>query len=213
MYRVSLFAMATYFCFGLVPARAQHLLDLTKGQSGAEHPGQSIGSVKAPGHSGALANQDLTIQLLRLDRNAYILGERVVFEVQLVNASRQNVEIPWSAERKADIEPKRMAHVGLVVRSSPRSTRQLASISLFEWPDDSNSILRLRPGETATIRAAGIIAMNPERAEQFLASEFRTVLVYARLIMPMHVGDMTTAIQSLIPFPTKLKLAERTLAR
>ena len=83
------------------PGRAEHMLDLLTYPLTPDTSTKGAGL--AAGHAGGVAGQQpeptFRLSLLSLDREDYVTGDPLIYEVGLENISKHPVDLPWSPDR------------------------------------------------------------------------------------------------------------------
>ncbi len=113
----------------------------------------------------------LKLQIMNLDKDYYRPGEKVSFELRLTNPGTQPVVIPWSLQR-AEVELANVSSFDFLSAwcslgvPSGTFTRTVLRGGIFLYGNDlhPNSLLRLRPGEWATLRGRAVMLRDSHDA-------------------------------------------------
>jgi hypothetical protein len=164
--------LVTLVCFGLlVVAHAtgqsrNHVLDLTRSDVVRSAPATETGS--GSGSSGERPLRlPLELRISALDRAHYAVGDRVVYEITMKNASTAPFVLPWSVDR-ALVEESSSSFVQGTLALAIVDQHEQEYLSCAVILDGSEAVPgsteKLAPGETATIRATGILNFSEDRA-------------------------------------------------
>ena len=99
-----------------------------------------------------------SLQLTALDRSAYIIGDRFVYELLLTNNGRTTVAFPASTQRtrfSTDMPGVVAALFSLVVDDPQLGRFTVGAKSLYGSAAVTGSLVEIRPKETLSIRATG----------------------------------------------------------
>jgi hypothetical protein len=177
----------------LSSAQEPELLDLTKKKVEAET--EQI----APGVGGLISGSGsrpielpLKIELERLDKRQYEIGERFVYELSIQNIGKQTVAIPWELDREKALK----SAAELSVISLHLTINELGNDAIFGaerifasqvTPD---TFKNLPPGGRVRIRAPGVWYLgNQELAKKVFQTLPRRFTVRARVKLGSYPTD------------------------
>lgn len=159
---------------------AQHILDLTRTEPSdtrrrGEGPLEVRERVKSYSSTGTIRPLPLQIRLVDLDRRDYLIGSRIVSDVQIMNVGQEAMVLPW-ARCTEDVERDDAiaAFLSLVVEGRDRQERTLAGVILTGSADRPWTLRTLEPGESALIRAPGWLQLGSAEAMQSFTVEGET---------------------------------------
>lgn len=125
-------------------------------------PGHSI---EAGGGSSAGVPRSrfpLQVRLLKKDRDGYRQMDRITYDVQLTNVSRQPLIIPWSPEvihkRDRPASGYRHALFELILAKAGRQDFVANTFVLYGAPTVAGSLKELKPKESAVVRLWGVFS-------------------------------------------------------
>lgn len=131
--------------------QSRRVLDLTVPQP------RTSGEGGIPGYSSRVP-LPLALRILDLDAPMYTVGRSFRYEVELTNAGRIPITLPWSSDRRSYWENGGSGAIraSVALRAMQGSTvRELLAVAeSYGDPAVPSSVLVLRPGESARIRAA-----------------------------------------------------------
>ena len=153
---------------GQTSRQPNHILDVVtfKPTPSVAAPAESAGLL--PGHVSSTTHRRPTVnlraRLVSLDLSSYETGDPAIYELELENAGRNAVVLPWSPDgvrvaRESGGIALRQAILSLEVWDASGSTRWLAAlepISLVGSARVAASLQSLAPGEIALIRVPGV---------------------------------------------------------
>jgi hypothetical protein len=145
------------------PVDAQHRLDLSIDDQKTDsaflgHPSEGFGITAVSGQEPTRLPVEL--RLVSISSADLTFGDAVVFEVELKNIGKAPIDIPWSSKSPVQFRPyPDDVRLSLIVTVSDATGKQdiVSSVALHGSPYRSSSLLTVQPGETAAIRARGIL--------------------------------------------------------
>jgi hypothetical protein len=200
--------VSTVSGIALRASSAQHLLDLTKVGIVATTP--QTNEAGGIGYSGMQSPEvPFRLELSRLDRQIYVLGSGIEYEVTLQNIGQTAFALPWSVDRAA-VErggPFLQASLALMVMDADRRENLIGAVILDGSDDVPGSLEVIEPGEIARIRTRERINVRAVAAQALVS--VNPALVQAIFTMKMPPIGVTARVISDNSIPVSLRLASR----
>jgi hypothetical protein len=180
---------------GLMAQTATKFLDLTRPDEMAKMA--DVSSISVLG-GGAATNEShkipLRLSLVEFDGDYYGQADPFVVTVMLENVGQTSVTIPWSGAtsdlRNRPLEKTMRASLGLQLRDSQGQLRLGSGIVLMGAPEVAGSMLALKPGEKAMVKAPSQWVLD-NATVAWLAGGVRSA-VEVTATLNVSEGGMTT---------------------
>ena len=196
---------------GEILAAQQHVLDLTQPDLVRTMPPVESGC--AIGFEGEKpVRVPLELMLISLDRQDYVLGDHVTYQVNLRNVGNVPLSLPWSVDRavvERDRAPFSQAILSLAVSDAQKREHSLAAVVLDGSSSLPGSIEVLAPGETASILVRSSLLVTQGAASSTLAAGVGPVTVGAVLMMTVRPCVWAEKVFSTNDVPILFRLPRR----
>jgi len=209
MKALSFVVMAVVAVSAVGAASSEHFLDLTKPGIVATAPAKNVGH--GIGHSGGHPPAlPLRLTLSRLDRQVYVFGSAITYEVTVENIGEAPFKMPWSVDR-ARIEGEGTSFLqgflSLLIVDPDGGEHLIGTVILDGSELFADTLETVLPGEIARIRTREQINVGPEMASRLAASNPATVrAVFAMDTTPIGLSSRVISENAL---PATLRLAAR----
>lgn len=171
-------------CVSFVFGQDRYILDLTLPSATLAPPrnysgcGPRLSAGSAGGELVVRPLLPLAVEIVSLDKSAYVLGGNMVCQIRLKNVGHRAVRIPWSPNSdygNKDCTPgikgletaALTGYASLVLRTDSGITREILLKSLYGRLSMPKTYRTLGPGQSASIKFKALVGLFNPRTHDF----------------------------------------------